>query len=269
MVQSGQVLERGATEIHCFFVPCVEGGFVGKVFYTLSANVWDYLRDYGFRISAVEDAEVTVYSLETKEVLNEFTIQSGSGVGFMPVAPSISVQSDNPITLQYVHNGSIDQMAPYAGGSTSVGTYSGYGVGLTFIGIRPNQETVLYFPIDEHNEAYFFALETTQLTIDGITRTVEADSYFRFPQPGTHRIVSDKSIVMQLNHWPLEPPNQGLQFSGAVIPCVQTVDIDIDVTLTPIGEAFPMTYIIIGAAAAAVAAVVGFFVMRSRSKKPS
>lgn len=267
MVQSGTILERGDDPIISFYVPCAEGGFVGKTFYARSTDVWDIMRDYGYRISSLEDAEVTVYNLVTKEVINELSIGAGGGIGFMPIADVIAVRSDEPITLSMVHNGSIEQMSPYAGGTG--GIYSGYGIGTTFVGVQPDQDTPIFLPVDSDVEAYIFAGEDTQVTIDGFLRTIEADSYILYTQPGTHTIRSDKNVVVQVNHWPLEPENQGLQFSGTAIPCIQTVSIVPDVTLTPLGESFPMMYVIIGVAAVAIAAVAGFFVMRSRARKPT
>jgi len=265
MVQSGVILERTDSPIICFPVPCAEGGFVGKAFYTKSVKNWDFRRDYGYRISAIEDTKVTVYDLVTKEVIRELSVYGGGGVGFMPEADAIALQSDKPITLSMIHNGSIEQTHPYAGGTG--GIYSGYGIGVNYIGVRPNQDTMIFLPVYSNVEAYFFASEDTQITIDGVSRTIAADSYFLFTQPGTHRVTSDKNLVVQLNHWPLEPENQGLQFSGTLVPCIQTVDIIPDITLTPLGVGFPMTYLIIGVVAAVVAAVAGFFVI-SRARKP-
>ena len=267
MVQSGQILERGDDPIICYSVPCAEGGFVGKAFYARSTDAWDILRDYGYRVSSLVDAEVTVYSLVTKEVIRELSVDAGGGIGFMPEADAIAVLSDEPITFSMIHNGSIEQMAPFAGGTG--GIYSGYGIGTAFVAIRPDENTPVFLPVDSYVEAYIFASEDTQVTIDGFARTVEADSYILFTQPGTHVIRSDKDLVVQVNHWPLEPENQGLRFSGIAVPCIQTVNFVPDVTLTPLGESFPMTYVIVGAAVAAIAAVAGFLVVRGRAKKPS
>ena len=41
-----------------------------------------------------------------------------------------------------------------------------------------------------------------------------------------------------------------------------------DVTLIPLGEGFPMMYVMIGAAAAVVAGIAGFLVMKRRGGKP-
>jgi len=271
MVQSGTIPGKGSGDTTCFAVPSAEGGFVGTTFYVRSLKSqewgWDPERDYGFQICALDDAHVKVYDLQTQQLLNELTVEGGSGVAIMPPAPAIAVQSDRPITLSLIHNGSIEQTHPRAGHPG--GIYGGYGRGVTFIGIRPNEDTPIYLPVDANIEAYFFASEDTEVTIDGVLRVIQADSYYVFPQPGTHIIRSDSDIVVQVNSWPLEPDNQGNRFSGALVPCAQTVSIVPDVTLTPLGGGFPIMYVVIGAAVAAIAVVAGFLIMRSRSKKAS
>jgi hypothetical protein len=47
------------------------------------------------------------------------------------------------------------------------------------------------------------------------------------------------------------------------------VSLNPNVKITPIGEAFPLMYIIIGGGIAAVAIIVGFLVIRRRGSKPS
>jgi hypothetical protein len=58
-----------------------------------------------------------------------------------------------------------------------------------------------------------------------------------------------------------------LEYTGAIIPCVETVGDNPEVTLVPIGEGFPMMYVFVGVAVAAVAVVVGFLVMKKRGGK--
>ncbi|MDH5363215.1 MAG: hypothetical protein OEW84_07870, partial [Aigarchaeota archaeon] len=222
------------------------------------------LRDYGFRISALEDAQVKVYDLDTKQVITEFAVAGGSGVAIQPAAHAIAVQSDKPITLSHIHNGSIEH-SPTGDG----GRYEGYANGVMFIGIQPNQDTMIHLPTEANVEAYFFASEETQLIIDGITRMVQADSDFLYTMPGTHLVRSDKNVILQINLWPREPEYQGLWYKGAVIPCIETVGNNPDVTLTPLGEGFPMMYVIVGAGVAAVAVIAGVLVIKRRGSKPS
>jgi len=257
MIQSGRPPDIWGT-YNTFFVPAVEGGFVGQTFYTGSTSSWDPRESYGFRVSAAQDATIIVWDLQTKEQILTTNVAGGGGFGFQPQTPATVVQSNAPITLMYVHNGSLENSLG------NNGTYGAYGSGVSYIGVRPNEDTPIYLPVDCYIEAYIFANEETQITIDGFTRTLSADSYYLYPQPGTHIIRSDKKVIIQVINWPSEPPMQGLQYGGVQIPCIQTVDAVQDVTLTPLGEAFPITYIFIGVAAVAAIAVVAVFLLRKR-----
>lgn len=268
MVQSGQITGKGAEDTTCFLVPSAEGGFVGQFFVTRSFKSqewgWDPLRDYGFRITALEDTEVKVYDLQTKEEMMTLDVKGGSGVAFHPEAIAIAVQSDKPVTLSHIHNDSIEHGPTGAGGR-----FEGYGNGVMFMGIQPDEDTMVHLPTEAYVEAYFFASEETQITIDGFTHTIQADSGLLYTMPGTHRVRSDNNVILQVNLWPREPEFQGLWYRGAAIPCIETVGNNPEVTLTPIGGGFPMMYVMIGAGAAAVAVIAGLLVMKRRGGKPS
>ena len=267
MLQAGIVPLWGG-DVNCFAVPCVEGGFVGKFFVTKSITAYDPRRDYGYRISATEDAKVTVYDLETKQVIKEYDVVGGVGIGIQPPgANALFVQSDKPITLSMVHNGSIDQTRPLE--SALGGPYTAYGEAVSFIGVRANENTELYLPVASQVEVYFFANQETHVTIDDTPHTIGANNYFVYTIPGNHMISSDKDIIVEINHWNGVPDYQGIQFTGAIIPCIETVSTNPDVTLTPIGEGFPIMYIAIGGGVAAVAVIVGLLVMRRRGGKSS
>ena len=265
MVQSGTITGKGSTNSPCFAVPSAEGGFVGTAFYTRSLKSqewsWDPGRDYGFRITASEDTNVKVYNLETQQLIKELKVGGGSGTAIQTEAFAIAVLSDKPITLTELHNGSIEQ-SPTGGG----GTYAGYGTGVMFISIQPNEDTMIHLPTEANIGAYFFTNEVTQLIIDGNTQTLQGNVGFLYTVPGTHTVRSDHNIVVQINFWPLEPENQGLWYNGAAIPCIETVGNNPTVTLTPL-EGFPMMYVIAGAGVAAVAIIAGLLLMRRRGSK--
>lgn len=243
-----------------FSVPSAEGGFLGKVFYagSVAGAGWDAAEDYGFQVSALEDTKVTVLNLVTKQTLATEQVEGGSGFRFQSQCEAIVVQSDEPVTLSFVHSGNIEASLG------NDGIYGGYGSGVTYIGVRPNEETPFYLPTESYVEAYVFSDEETSVTVDGMTRTIEADSYFEVTSPGYHKIVSGKGVVIELLHWPSTPETQGLLYNGVAIPSIQKVDVMPDVTLTPLGESFPMMYVMIGAAAAVVAVVVIVFILRRR-----
>jgi hypothetical protein len=267
MIQSGTIPGKGSGDTMCFAVPAAEGGFVGTTFYTRSLKSqewgWDPEKDYGFRIMATEDTEVKVFDLETQQLLKELTVFGGSGTAIQVEAEAIGVQSNNPITLSFVHNGSIEQ-GPTGGG----GRYAGYANGVMFISIQPNEDTMIHIPTEAYFDAFFFAREETQIMIDDFTTTMQADSPYSYNMPGTHLVRTNNNVILQINLWPSEPEYQGLWFRGTVIPCIETVNNNPEVTLTPFGGGFPITYIIIGAGVATVA-VVAFFLMRGRGAKKS
>jgi hypothetical protein len=254
MVQSGTILAAlgGTRYKQSYPVPSVEGGFVGQFFLTRSEVSWYTRLDYGYLALASEDAHVKVYDLDTKQVINEFSVSGGSGISFKPSAYAIAVESDKPITLSYINNGTIEQNPV------------NYGAGVTFIGIRPNQVTMFYLPTEAYVEAYFFASEETQITIDTLSWTIQADSPYLFTQLGPHRVRANKNVILQINFWSNEPAYQGLWFTGAAIPCIETVDGNPNVTLTPLGEGFPTTYLIISASVAAIAVIAVFLIMKRR-----
>ncbi|MEM2128981.1 MAG: hypothetical protein QXZ70_00125 [Candidatus Bathyarchaeia archaeon] len=268
MVQSGYIQGRGGDYVPCFIVPSAEGGFVGTHFTTLSLKSqewgWDPERDYGFRITALEDTTVRVYDLETKMEVAKVTVKGGTGTKVQVESRAIVVQSDKPITLAMLHNGSITQKA-----RSGTAQFASYGHGVLFIGIQPNVDTPIHLPTSAQIDAYFFAVEETTLVIDEDIYTIDADSPLPYITPGTHIVRANKNVVLQVNFWPLEPEYQGLEYTGAIIPCVETVNKNPEVTFTPIEGGFPIMYIVAGAAVAAVAAVVGLFAVKRRGGKPS
>ena len=255
------MIHAGNIDTTTFFVPCTEGGFVGKTFFTLSRNDWDTRESYGFRVSAAQDTKITVWNLETKQQILTADVAGGIGYGFKPTAPAVFVESDQPVTLFLIHNGSISRAA-------SSGIYGAYGSGVAYFGVKPDEDTPFYLPIDSYVEAYIFASVDTDITVDGNPWTIRAKTYYTLSQPGTHVIRANNNVVIETLNWPSIPEYQGLQYSGVQVPCIQTVDIVTNVTLTPLGEeGLPITYIIIGAAVAAIGVIAALLFMKSRSKK--
>ena len=265
MVQSGTIPGPGNYNgDSCFPVPAATGGFVGTFFLTRSNREgWDNVKDYGFMILASQDTKVKLFDLDTLQLVNEISVTGGSGVTIKPLCTAIALQSDNPITVCFTDSGNIEQAKAQQGG-----TYAGYGNGVMFLTIQPSEDTMIHLPTDAYVEAYFFSSEETQLMIDGNTQTLQPNVSLIYNVPGTHTIQSNHNVIVQINFWPIVPENQGLWFTGAAIPCIETVDAVPTVTLTPI-EGFPMIYVIVGAAVAAVAVIVGLLVMRRRGSKPS
>ena len=248
MIQSGDPESRRS-----FFVPSVQGGFLGTDFYSKSINDWDMTEDYGFRVAALEGATVSVWDLVTLNELELLEVEEGGVVALKPKAAQIMMKSDKPVALSFVHNGSLESNRNW-----------GYGAGVTYFSVEPNEEIMFFLPTNSSVEAYLFAYETTEVTIDGMSRTIEADSYFLLTFPGAHRITSDKDLIVQVIHVPLNPPYQGIENFGVAIPCIQTVNLPTEVTLTPLEEAFPTMYVVMGVGVAVCALLVGFVLIKRR-----
>ena len=244
-----------------FFVPSVEGGFVGTTFYSWSSTSWDSIESYGFRVSTAQNATVTVWDLQTQQVLLSKNVIRGSGFGFKPITPAIAVQSDKPITLEFIHNGSINM-------ASSGSIYGAFGSGIGYFGGKPNEDTPFFLPIDSYAEAYIFASEDTQITLDDVPLTIMANSYYLLDVPGTHTINSNKNLVIETLNWPFNPPFQGLQYEGVLLTSIQTVNmVSPQINLTPFNS-FPIMYVTIGATAAIIVAIaVLFLIIKGRNKK--
>lgn len=211
-----------------------------------------------FRISALEDTEVTIWDLEFKRIIEELEVMAGESAHVNPMAGGqgvIVVESDRPITFTNVPSGDVNP-------------WWSYSAGVAYFGVKPNEETPFYLPINSTVEVYVFAHEDTVVKFDDIAMSVEADSYFLTTLHGFHKISSDKNVVVQVVQWPLIPAFQGLLNFAVTVPCIQAVSVRTSITLTPIaaaGEGLPLTYVLT-CAIAVVATVVGFLALRRRSR---
>jgi hypothetical protein len=116
-------------------------------------------------------------------------------------------------------------------------------------------------------EAYIFASEETDITLDSNDWTIGANSYYLITQPGTHVLRANGKLVIEILNWPFEPEFQGLQYEGVQVPSVQTVDVAPDVRLTPLGDSFPIMYVVIGVSAAAISGIAALLFIKGRTKK--
>jgi hypothetical protein len=240
-----------------FFIPAVEGGFVGKTFYTASTETgdWDPIEDCGFRISSLEDTEVEIWNVKFRRLIETIKVKGGIGKSIYPKAEEIMIKSKKPISVAFIHNGSIARSYSWS-----------YGSGVAFMGVKPNEETTFFAPTNATVYIYVFASEDTRVIIDDVEMMLKADDYFVMDVPGFHKILADKNVVIQIMHWPKFPPGQGIVGFGTIIPSVQTVNVTPGVKPAPLTtEGFPMTYVI-AAAVVAVGAVVGVLVMKRRGK---
>jgi hypothetical protein len=235
MVQSG----RG-------YIPSVDGGYTGTRFYTISlpgTDTWDPAVAYGFQIIAAEESKVTVYDVEFRRKIDEFTVPARSNVTIKPDSHEIFVESDKPISVAYVHHG-----VRGAGGWA-------YGAGLKYMGVSPDETSYVYVPVSTSQQSYVFAYKDgTVVTIDGAPIQLDADQYFPLSS-GLHEVETTENVLIQIVHWPRDPDFQGIQNFGTVVPAIETLSAKETVELKPILEAETVTNTYIYAAVAAVAVI--------------
>ena len=258
-----------------YAIPSANGIFFGKYFYTYSSSYWDPREDYGFIILSLERAKVKVYNLAERAVLKEFTVEAEEPYRFQvevredPRTQAIFIESEKPVWLTFMHEGHIFK---------HVGRESAYGAGIIYIGVRPNEDTLIYLPKNATCEAYIFTSEVANIKVDEGPVTLQPDKPFLLTQPGLHKIKSDKNLIILLIHWPLEfpwgypektyPPGpQGLDYPGTVIPCVELVHVSHEIQIMLLEQlgTFPVTSIIIAVVVVAIIAGV-FILLRRRSK---
>jgi hypothetical protein len=260
MVQSGDPGGRGSYH-YSFAIPSVQGGFVGTDFYTIAATTINEVEDYGFRVSAIKMADFKVYDLATRQILFEAKVEAEDSVRFKVKADAIKVESSAPISLSFIHDGYFFRTSQWP----DFGNW-GYGAGVIFIGVKPNEYTPIYLPINSTCEAYIFAGGSARVEVDDTVMIADADKPVLITQPGMHKIKSDRNIIIQAIHWPKIPENQGLEHPGTVVPCIETVHIAHQVSLMPLAETFPLTNIIIIGAVVAVSVIAAWMAYARRRK---
>ncbi len=246
-----RVTSTGYTMVHATssspalgFIPSVEGGYVGRHFFSTCLESWWPSRERStssFRISALQETKVTIYDPELKRKLEELTVPGGKSVKVNPEAKEIFIEADRAVTVMYVNND---------------GTY-GYGAGLTFMGLGAGEKAQVYVSAGPtRQESYIFTAEDTVVTIDGASLKLSADSIFSL-SAGLHEITTDKNILIQITYTSAHAPVQGIENFAAVIPAVETVNVREEVELKPImsGESILSSYYLYIAAAAGVTAV--------------
>lgn len=246
----------GWYEGRSFYIPSAEGGFVGRRFYTVSTMGFDPKEEHGFRISSLENAKVTIWDLEFQKVIETVEVKAGASVNVKPKAEAIAIESDKPITVAFIHSGSIKSSYKWA-----------YGKGVTFFTVKAGQEVPFYLPTNSSVDVYIFAKEDAQVKIDDVPITIPADTFFHFSNIGFHKIYSDKNLVVQIIHRPLTPKEQGVDEFGTFIPCIDTAGVTAKVKLTPLGGGgmgMSMNYIVAGVVV--IVAIVAIYGLTRRRK---
>jgi len=156
------------------------------------------------------------------KVLLEFNVKARTPVSFKPKAYAVAIDSDKPITCQFLHSGSIKSSSGIA-----------YGVGFSYMSIRPDEVTPFVLPVNSTVYAYVFTDKEANVILDDVPMTIGPDEPFIISSSGLHTIYSNKNLILLLLHYPLIPEGQGINGFGVTIPCAETVNIKPIITLSP------------------------------------
>ncbi|MEM2669604.1 MAG: hypothetical protein QXJ13_06990 [Candidatus Bathyarchaeia archaeon] len=245
------------------YIPSVEGTFTGKAFYTSSTTSWDPTVAYGFQIIAHEkNAHVKIYDVMAARKIDEFTVPAGKNVTVKPPGEEIFIESDEPISVMYVHHG-------LRGGGAGGGGWA-YGAGFTYVGVGPGETVYVYIPVSTSQTSFIFASEDgTIVTVNGAPMELNEDDFIALTN-GLHEIKTTKNILIQITYWPRYPEFQAISGFGVIIPAVETVNFKETVRFKPpyeVGEAsVPSLYHIIIVVLAVVVAFTATYYLKIRGR---
>ncbi|RJS89741.1 hypothetical protein CW705_07125 [Candidatus Bathyarchaeota archaeon] len=233
------------------FIPSVKGGFVGKVFYASGARRQGgrgeaFFRSYTY-ISGVEDAKARIFDVKGGKWVREVEIPAGSASTLKTddLSPatwetsSYILYSDNPVTLMYVSNSTVEG-------------------GVSIFGLKAGQEAVVVIP---EGESYIFAAEDCLVEIGDLKYRLATDQIKRIPQ-GVYPIRTTGTIIVEVVDL---TEYRGLLGFAEALPPVQTIDFSPSGLKLRIPQEETMqNYILIGVGVAVALAVVLFMLWRRR-----
>jgi len=192
MRSTGKIIASCVTSRSFIAVPCLTGGFVGKIFY---APVYLTIEEPGseaaFLVVPVEPGEVKVYDSKlniiderrfTEEDVNNNVFwfkRLGSYKGMLLFKGTC----DMTVMVGCTYLGSISkELGP-----------EDFGDDITFLGARANQLVRFYAP----SYAIIFSPNDCSLTVDGKTKSLKKDSFILLEE-GVHSIMADSEIIIQV-----------------------------------------------------------------------
>jgi len=253
---TGYVMLSSFTFTESCFMPSIDGGFVGKVFYAggekrLGGRGESAFGSYTFALST-EEARAELYDLKSANKAGDLTVppreasvvpmKAVNYVGFETGAYALF--SNRPLTLLYLSNSTVEG-------------------GLSMAGFGAGQGVAIHVP---EGESFVFAYQDCILTVDDVQVSLKADQFHELPA-GVHVVQATGPIIVELINL---AEYRGLLAFAETLPAVETLSIARnDLKLTPIGGGgLDWVYAIIAAAATAAALVVYIRIRRRAPQKP-
>lgn len=233
------------------YLPSATGGFVGTRFYAPSTHEWQLKCTARFMAVPSEKTKAVVVDLVYHRKIRD--VELGENVvKLKPEAEYIAVESDKPMVFVFYD--------------------PSRGSGISYIGLGAGQTARILIP---EGEAYLFTYRKTEVTIDGVPITLDADTILPLSK-GVHTISTDSNIVIQAINY-LRPPYAevdmrvlttifGFHAFGACIPSIQSISRTYELEFKPlVAQEMPYILVIGGVAALIVAIVVVLFLLRRKS----
>jgi hypothetical protein len=224
-------------------VPSLKGRSVGTYFFARGINPgWQAggaLPKFKFMFTSAEALSVTAYDLKEGLKIKDEKVGAGENKPLYFFKQHFFFQTDKPAFLSILANGG----------------------GLIVGGLRGGDSVYIYVPSDE---CYLFASEEAVLELDDAQYSMSGDEAFRLPE-GFHKISSDKTVIIVMVDY---GSGSSLLSYGACLPSTRTFEVDLTgLKITPLGAGIPWLLYAEGGAAAAVAVVAVYFIIRKTRKK--
>jgi len=250
VVSTGTIMVQSFTSGRSSYYPAVRGGYVGRLFYGASTQPGPLQPDVTFLAVSTEENRFKVMDLTSGKVALEEAIPAQSNVSFTAPVSTMVVESERPMTLMYLNMG-----------SQHGADHAWYGCGVTYLGFRAEEEGPLYVP---NGETYVFGEEGTVVSLDDAQIRIPESGHLEVPV-GLHRLSASRNIAVEIVAWPSWPENQGVANFGTCVPSLQAFSMGFeDLKLTPLGPQVPWLYIIAGASAVGVLALMALMLRRRR-----
>ena len=235
-----------------YFVPSVDGGFLGKVFYPggekrQGGRGENSFASYTFALGT-DEANAELYDLKSTSKIGDLTVPSREAfpvpmkavnyVGFETGA--YAMFSSRPLTLLYLSNSTVEG-------------------GLSMAGFGAGDRVAIYVP---EGESFVFAYQDCTLTVDDVQTSLKADQSFELPV-GVHVLQATGPIIVEIINL---TEYRGLLAFAEALPAVEALGVTRkDLKLTSIGGAgLDWAYAVIAVAVIAAALAV-FMGMRRRT----